>query len=297
MRRVVYTITLCLLFLSLSTVSNASFSEFAGRWKNVNVNTRGITTLDIKVQGKNVTVHAWGKCHPADCDWGAVRATAYAPNVSSDIVKTAKVLTAEFRTSFSRTLLVIKARRNKLDVESYTRFTDGSNRSDYWNVYEFRRSRVAASRLVEDCISFNPISARVAKINNRWKIVDGNQWLFDFGSNKREAYEALRIIKFYKMNQSCFVGRPGPSFEYMLVSGRAPSGSIRREDCIAFHPNRIAVKKINGRWKIVEGNIWLFDFGNNKDEAEQAYRIIKKYGFRYSCFVGRPHASFKYLRK
>ena len=47
-----------------------------GKWKNVDPDTRGLTTLDITVDGDRVKVHAWGKCHPTDCDWGVVDATA-----------------------------------------------------------------------------------------------------------------------------------------------------------------------------------------------------------------------------
>ncbi len=151
--------------------------------------------------------------------------------------------------------------------------------------------------LVEDCVSFNPETAEVKQINGRWKIVDGSHWMFDFGSKKAEALKALDIIKHYGMNRSCFVGRPDPSFTYLLVSGNAPVGSFPGEDCVSFNPATIEVKQINGRWKIVDGSHWMFDFGNKKAEADKAYAIIKKYGFRYSCFVGRPDPSFSYLRK
>jgi hypothetical protein len=120
--------------------------------------------------------------------------------------------------------------------------------------------------------------------------------LFDFGKKQDEAEQALKIIKRYRMNQSCFVGRPDPSFQYMLVSGHPPQGSYPGEGCVSFNPHTTEVKQINGRWKIVDGSHWLFDFGNKRDEAEQALRIIKKYGFTRSCFVGRPDASFFYLR-
>ena len=148
----------------------------------------------------------------------------------------------------------------------------------------------------EDCVSFNPRTAEVKQINGSWKIVDGSHWLFDFGNKSDEAKQALAIIKHYRMNQSCFVGRPDPSFQYMLVSGRAPQGSYPGEDCVSFNPRTAEVKQINGRWKIVDGSHWIFDFGNKRDEAELALLIIKKYGFTKSCFVGRPDASFTYLK-
>jgi hypothetical protein len=149
----------------------------------------------------------------------------------------------------------------------------------------------------EDCISFNPHTARVFSLVSGWHILDGNRVLFDFGQKKTEADQALRIIKHYGMNQSCFVGRPQPSFQYLLVSGNAPVGSMPGEDCVAFNPQTTTVQSINGQWKIVDGNHWLFDFGDNRSEAMMALEIIKRHGFTQSCFVGRPNASFTYLRK
>jgi hypothetical protein len=154
----------------------------------------------------------------------------------------------------------------------------------------------AAPSYSEDCISFNPNNAQVSNVQGRWKIVDGTHWLFDFGSKKAEADRALQIIKHYGMNQSCFVGRPQPSFSYMLVSGRSPTGSMPGEDCIGFNPANIEVKHINGRWKIVEGSHWIFDFGNKESEARTAFAIIKQHGFNQVCYVGRPQASFQYLK-
>jgi hypothetical protein len=155
----------------------------------------------------------------------------------------------------------------------------------------------AEKPLEEDCVSFNPRTVNVLLIKGSWKILDGSHSLFDFGKNKAEAEQALRIIKHYGMNQSCFVGRPQPSFQYLLVSGKPPKGSMSGEDCVSFNPQRSRVVQINGTWKIVDGRHSLFDFGDNKSEAMTALEIIKRHGFTYSCFVGRPKASFIYLRK
>jgi len=152
----------------------------------------------------------------------------------------------------------------------------------------------------EDCISFNPGNAKVSNIQGSWKIVDGSHWLFDFGSKKDEADCALGAIRAYGMNQSCFVGRPNPSFTYLLVSGRAPAGRWPGEltdvKCTKFNPANIQVKNINGRWKIVEGSHWIFDFGNKGSEARTAFDVIKKYGFNQVCYVGLPQPSFQYLK-
>ncbi|UCE04484.1 MAG: hypothetical protein JSW07_12720 [bacterium] len=294
MKRVIYILGITIIVLAMVSTTFASLNQFVGRWQNIDPNTKGVTTLNIVMSGTKVTVHAWGKCHPQDCDWGTVDAIAYAPNVSSNLVKTARALSAVFKTDFSNTLMVIKPLKGKqLQAEVFTHFTSGG-RTDYNAVYKFEPKK---STLKEDCVKFNPKTTTVAQKQGRWKVVDGSHWLFDFDNKKSEADKALKIIKHYGMNSSCFVGRPDPSFQYMLVSGKAPVGSFGGEDCVSFNPNTIEVKKINGRWKIVDGSHWLFDFENKESEARQAFAIIKKYGFKFSCFVGRPNPSFQYLRK
>jgi len=151
--------------------------------------------------------------------------------------------------------------------------------------------------LKEDCIEFDPNRAQVKRIERRWKIVDGSHWLFDFGGKKGEAIKAMGVIRHYGINQSCYVGRPQPSLKYLLVSGSAPSGATSQEDCIAFNPNKIQVKKVNDSWKIVDGSHWVFDFGSKAKEAQTGFAVIRKHGFNRSCYVGRPHPSFEYLRR
>ncbi len=152
-------------------------------------------------------------------------------------------------------------------------------------------------RIKEDCVSFNPQTTTVQNVQGRWKIVDGSHWMFDFANNQAEAQKSLGIIKFYNMNQSCFVGRPDPSFKYLLISSNAPQGAASGEDCIAFNPATTTVDHIQGNWKIVDGSHWMFDFGNKANEAKTSLAIIKLHGFTQSCFVGRPDPSFQYLRK
>ncbi len=149
--------------------------------------------------------------------------------------------------------------------------------------------------LHEDCVRFDYRNLELQQIGGSWKIVEGGHWLLDFGSNKHEAELALKTIQHYKMNSHCFVGRPHPSMDYWLVDGRAPVGSMDGEDAIEFNPEKIEVKQISGRWKIVEGDHWILDFAGERDEAEAAFRIIRKYGFSYLCFVGRPDPSMTYF--
>ncbi len=151
--------------------------------------------------------------------------------------------------------------------------------------------------LDEDCIPFNYNNIQVTKVGGRWKIVEGSMWLLDFGSDQTSTIKAYYIIKFYKFTSQCFVGRPDPSMEYFLSSGNSPAGSFAGEDSIGFNPSAIIVKKVNNRWKIVEGSHWIIDFGSSEAEALKALAIIQKYGFNKICFVGRPNPPMTYFRR
>jgi hypothetical protein len=135
-----------LILFTLPLTAAASLDQFAGEWRNSDPNTSGVTRLDIRVTGTNVTVHAWGKCHPKDCDWGQVAATAYGPNVSADMQTSAQSLAATFQTGFSQTLVILDASASgRLRAQVLTRFTDNSGRKNYRELYSFVREQVSAA--------------------------------------------------------------------------------------------------------------------------------------------------------
>lgn len=151
----------------------------------------------------------------------------------------------------------------------------------------------------ENCINFDYEKAKVEKEGegDRWKIMYGEIEILDFGDNKIEADEALRIIQSYQMNKKCYVGNlENPSLVYFLVNEKAPIGEFEDQDCTHFNPENIEVKKIGGRWKLVEGSDWIRDFDDKEDEARQTFDIIQRYGFEYICYVG-PMTYFRRDRK
>lgn len=154
------------------------------------------------------------------------------------------------------------------------------------------------AEFTEDIINFNWQQATVANVNGSWKVVVGNMWLLDFGGNQAQATQALAVIRHYRLNQQCFVGRPNAPMQYYLSNGRTPAGPMPGEDSIHFDNNNIRAVNVNGRWKIVEGGThWMLDFGSNEAQAWAALRIIWKYDFSYICFVGRPNPPMMYFRR
>ncbi len=286
--------------MTMGQAAMAKPADFVGTWVNANSNTRGVTKLIVKqADGNTLQIQVFGQCQPSECDWGKSRLITYGKNVQ-DFDHTAG--TATYRESFKNTLLTMQLNprnRNLLSLANFTQFTDRSNRQNYFSTERFKKVKrvVVSNGLKEDCLAFNPATTQVKQINGRWKIVDGSHWMFDFAGNRAEAVKSLAVIKKYKANKSCFVGRPNPSFKYLLAGNRVPTGAMPGEDCVGFNPNTAQVKKLGNRWKIVDGNHLMFDFSNNKAEAEQSLAVIKKYGATKSCFVGRPNPSFAYLRR
>ncbi len=151
----------------------------------------------------------------------------------------------------------------------------------------------------EDCIRFNPNDIEIVPFgtSGQYRIIAGGNHAMFLFPNYAEARQAYNTIKFYGINQSCYVGRPHPSFRYLLVGNNSPMGKMPGEDCISFNPRNLKVVCIKGSWKIVEGSHWVFDFGKLEGEARESLRIIQKYGFTQSCYIGRPNPSLSYLRK
>jgi hypothetical protein len=143
----------------------ASLGEFVGGWRNSDPDTRGITRLDIRVTGSKVTVQAWGKCHPEDCDWGRVSATAYGPNVSANLQTSAQSVLATFQTRFSQTLLILDAARGRrLRTQVLTRFTDNSGRNNYSRSYSFVRSSKSAGTMKQVSPSVKGAAAKASAL-------------------------------------------------------------------------------------------------------------------------------------
>jgi hypothetical protein len=149
----------------------------------------------------------------------------------------------------------------------------------------------------EECVRFNPADTTISYQQGAWKVGDGVQTLYAFGAGKKEAERTLAVIKRYNMDQSCFVGRPRPSFHYMLVNGSSPAGPHEGETCKPFNPPATEVRQVGGSWKVTDGEQVLFDFGGHKDQADQALALIRKYGFTHSCMVAPGRIDAVYMRR
>lgn len=140
MRKLLAALAVLILFAMFMSTASASLAQFAGKWVNADSETGGLTKLKITVSGTNVAVQAWGRCHPTDCDWGSVKGVAYATSVSSNLASDARGIIAVFKESFKESTMIIQPTGNHLRVSTYTRFTDGSGRTNYVSEETFNKA-------------------------------------------------------------------------------------------------------------------------------------------------------------
>lgn len=140
MRKSIAALVAASLMLLASTGVSANLGQFAGKWENVDTKTRGIKRLEITADGSKVKVHTYGACEPSACDLGEVEGVAYGPSVESDVAATAKAIMVSY--AGGEMIMIIRSvEGDRLEAETFTRFTDNSGRAAYTAVDTFTRGK------------------------------------------------------------------------------------------------------------------------------------------------------------
>lgn len=109
----------------------SSFPLLTGTWINEH-ETDGVTQVIVRQEGARTIVHAWGSCHPADCDWGETDADLWNG-----------IPVAIWKKSFATTRMqLIPLPDGRMVVASETEFNDGSVRKDPGEAEFFRRQEI-----------------------------------------------------------------------------------------------------------------------------------------------------------
>ena len=58
--------------------------RLVGEWTNIDTNTANVTKIIITNDNNEVSISAFGKCNPTDCEWGKAKAHEIAASVDSD---------------------------------------------------------------------------------------------------------------------------------------------------------------------------------------------------------------------
>ena len=148
----------------------------------------------------------------------------------------------------------------------------------------------------EDCVGFDPEGVEVQEFGDRYRLVEGSHAIKVF-DERSEAERAVAVLRRYRAEQRCFVGRPGPSLAYLLTRGRSPIGSLEGELCTAVDADGTTIDRVGERWQLASGETVLDRFPD-RQEAETAAEILRTHRFRYHCTIGGPNEpSFEYFRR
>lgn len=115
--------------------------------------------------------------------------------------------------------------------------------------------------------------------------------------NEDDTRKALNMMNEYRITQVCYVERTRPVMTYLLSDNNAPTCSLHNEDCVQFRPSRLNATGSDDGWYKLENHDLMHFFNGNKKMVDEGIYVIKKYGYTYSCHVGRPSPEFGYFRR
>lgn len=128
-------------------VLQSDTSRLEGQW--IDPQSQNIASVGIRKVGGTLRLHAFGRCHPQDCDWGEVALKPYVPFAGQK--DTVEAVSAEFRQGSKSTLLVVyPGDRDRLSIEIFTAFTGSSGSLPYHSEQMLRRSAAARPETAAD---------------------------------------------------------------------------------------------------------------------------------------------------
>ena len=128
--------------------------------------------------------------------------------------------------------------------------------------------------------------AELRRDGNSWKLRIGSEILADFGSRETEAREALRIVQHYRFTERCLIGASATPFAFYLVNGQAPHGLAFSLSNTCFAPESLAVRQMDGKWLICDGQRPIIRGGDSEADAKQILKAIQRYRFDNWCEIG-----------
>jgi hypothetical protein len=128
--------------------------------------------------------------------------------------------------------------------------------------------------------------AELRREGSSWKLRLGSEVLADFGSRETEAREALRIVQHYRFTERCLIGASATPFAFYLVNGQPPRGLAFGLSNTSFAPESLAVRQIEGKWLICDGQRPIIRGGDSEADAKQVLKAIQRYRFDNCCEIG-----------
>ena len=165
-------------------------------------------------------------------------------------------------------------------------------------------------------------TARVEPIRGVWCVRDDDTLLFNFGTDKTGAEQALAVIRKYGFNRVGVVGAPEqPVMNYMFVSlepeqkkifggqlmmnaqvdaltrtGIPVPGVGYTGEMVKIDPRKVEARKNGGEWVVAAGPEVLGHFGVTEWAAREAARTLQDGKFTEYCKLGGTSGMTFFLR-
>jgi hypothetical protein len=107
-----------------------------GRWANTNPRSQGIVEVRMRSEENVLHINLFGAGDHAPIDWGAVPASVYYERNDEGLEQPFR---AHYELGFMDVALQGFLRQGVLVILSFTRFSDGSGRTNYFNKEFFYR--------------------------------------------------------------------------------------------------------------------------------------------------------------
>lgn len=147
MKTMIFSAAICLLILLNAVPASAQAARFIGQWENVDANTRGNSGIEITREGDQVAVQIYGACTPTPCVWKKTAAALYAPNVDANAVNETVALSLDIDAGFAQKIVILRMMGERLQAQVLTRFTDRSQRADYYQTEVFAAKGAKAATI------------------------------------------------------------------------------------------------------------------------------------------------------
>jgi hypothetical protein len=118
------------------TAAGADLSMLTGRWANTNPRSQGIVEVRMRIEEDVLHINLFGAGDHAPIDWGGLPATVYHERNDEGLEQPFR---AHYEFGFMDVALQGFLRQGVLVVLSFTRFSDGSGRTNYFSKEFFHR--------------------------------------------------------------------------------------------------------------------------------------------------------------